>query len=153
MYGKRSHPNCNGKRRDKVALRTTCIKNDKFKIITIRTGCEYVGYFYYSKNLNWAACGPRVRHSCRRLLHNIFAWSGILKINSHQVQNWSFLKNVENVLHSALSLSIYQWMMCVKSWSASTTIVVFDNFHTLFCFFCNFFLASLFSLRGSFSTV
>jgi len=24
-----------------------------------RTGCQYVGYFYYSKNLNWAACGPR----------------------------------------------------------------------------------------------
>jgi len=47
--------NCNGNRRDKVALRTTCIKNVKFKIIEIRTGCEYVGYFYYSVNLNWAA--------------------------------------------------------------------------------------------------
>jgi len=38
-----------------VALRTTCIKNVKFKIIKIRTGCQYVGYFYYSENLNWAA--------------------------------------------------------------------------------------------------
>jgi len=34
-----------------VALRTTCIKNIKFKIIKIRIGCQYVGYFYYSQNL------------------------------------------------------------------------------------------------------
>jgi len=38
-----------------MALRTTCIKNVKFKIIKIRTGCEYVRYFYHSENLNWAA--------------------------------------------------------------------------------------------------
>ena len=140
MYWKRSHPNCNGNRRDKVALRTTCIKNDKFKIIKIRTGCQCVGYFYYSKNLNCAACGPRVGHSCLKLLHNTLVWSGILKIDSHQVQNRSFLKNVENVLHSALSLPIYEWMICVKSWSASITIVVFDNFHKLkLFFFVNFF--------------
>ena len=49
------YPNCNGNRRDKVALRNTCIKNVIFKIIRIRTGCQYVGYFYYSKHLNWAA--------------------------------------------------------------------------------------------------
>jgi len=60
MHGKRPNLNCNGDRLHKVALRTTYIKNVKFKIITIRTGCQYVGYFYYSKNLNWAACGPRV---------------------------------------------------------------------------------------------
>ena len=53
-------PNCNGNRRDKVALRTTCIKNVKFKIIKTRTGCQYVGYFYYSENLNWAAQNPRL---------------------------------------------------------------------------------------------
>jgi len=28
-----------------VALRTTCIKKFKFKIIEARTGCQYVGYF------------------------------------------------------------------------------------------------------------
>jgi len=51
MHLKRSNPDCNGDRRDKVALlRTICIKNVKFKIITIRTGCQYVGYFYYSEN-------------------------------------------------------------------------------------------------------
>jgi len=38
-----------------VALRITCIKNVKFKIIKIKIGCQYVGYLYYSKNLNWAA--------------------------------------------------------------------------------------------------
>jgi len=32
-----------------------CIKHVKFKIIKIRTGCQYVGYSYYSANLNWAA--------------------------------------------------------------------------------------------------
>jgi len=40
---------------DKVALKTTCIKNVKFKIIKTRIGCQYVGYLYYSENLNWAA--------------------------------------------------------------------------------------------------
>jgi len=38
-----------------VALWTTCIKNVKFKIIKIRTGFQYVGYFYCNRNLNWAA--------------------------------------------------------------------------------------------------
>jgi len=42
-------------RHDKVALRITCIRNLKFMIIKVRTGCEYVGYLYYSGNLNWAA--------------------------------------------------------------------------------------------------
>jgi len=36
-----------------VALKTTYIKNVKFKIIKIKTGCQYVGYFNYSENLNW----------------------------------------------------------------------------------------------------
>jgi len=39
----------------KMALRTTCIKNVKLKIIKTRAGCQYIGSFYYSKNLNWAA--------------------------------------------------------------------------------------------------
>ena len=53
MSCKSSNPNCNGNRRDKVALRTICDKNIKFKIVKIRTNC-HVGYFYYSENLNWA---------------------------------------------------------------------------------------------------
>jgi len=70
MYRKRPNPNCHGKRRNKVALWTTCIKNIKFKIIKIRTGCEYVRYFYHSENLNWTAknvdwatCWLQVGHS------------------------------------------------------------------------------------------
>ena len=43
-----------------VALKATCIKNVKFKIIKIRTGCQYVGFFYYSENLNWAAQNLRL---------------------------------------------------------------------------------------------
>ena len=39
-------------RRDEVALRTTCIKNVKFKIIKIRTACQYADYLHYSENLN-----------------------------------------------------------------------------------------------------
>jgi len=27
------------------------------------TGYQYIGYIYYSENLNWAACGPRFGHS------------------------------------------------------------------------------------------
>jgi len=56
-----------------VALKTNCIKNVKFRIIKIRTGCQHMGYIYYSQNLNWAAknfnwaaWGPRVGHSWSR---------------------------------------------------------------------------------------
>jgi len=52
--------NCNDNRRDKVALRTTCIKNVKFKITKTRTRCQYVGYFYYSENPNWTAQNPQL---------------------------------------------------------------------------------------------
>jgi len=61
MYCKRSNPHCNGNKRDKVAL-TTCIKNVKFKIIKISTGCQNIGYLYYSENLNWAAQNLQLGH-------------------------------------------------------------------------------------------
>jgi len=54
MYSKCLDHNCNGNRCDKVALRTICIKNVKFKIVKIKTGCKYVGYFYCSEHLTWA---------------------------------------------------------------------------------------------------
>jgi len=60
MYWKRSNPNCNGNRRDRVAVKTTCIKNVKFKLIKIRTGCQYVGYTYYSEGLNRAVQNLRL---------------------------------------------------------------------------------------------
>jgi len=73
MKSKHSTPHCNCNRRDKVALTTNCIKNVKLRIIKTRTGCQYIGYIYYSENLNWAAktidwaeCGPRVGHSWSR---------------------------------------------------------------------------------------
>jgi len=43
-----------------MALRTTCIKNVKLKIIKLRAACQYVDYFYYGET--WA--GLRVGHSC-----------------------------------------------------------------------------------------
>ena len=55
-----SNPNCSGSRRDKVALRTTCIKDVKFKSIKIRTACQHVRKFYCNKNLNWAAHNLRL---------------------------------------------------------------------------------------------
>jgi len=42
-----------------VALKATYIKNVKFKIIKTKTDCQYVGYFCYSENLNWAAQNTR----------------------------------------------------------------------------------------------
>jgi len=36
-------------RRDEVALRTTCMKNVKFKIIKRKIGCQYVGCFTTAK--------------------------------------------------------------------------------------------------------
>jgi len=32
-----------------VALKPTCIKNVKFKIFKVSTGCQYVGYFATAK--------------------------------------------------------------------------------------------------------
>jgi len=55
MYWRRSNPNCNGNIRDKVTLKTTCIKNVELKIVKIKTGCQYKGYFNYCENLNRAA--------------------------------------------------------------------------------------------------
>jgi len=66
MYWKHSNPRCNGNRRDQVALKTNSIKILKFRIIKIRTGCQYVGYIYYNGNLNWAVCNPRVGRSWSR---------------------------------------------------------------------------------------
>ena len=43
-----------------MALRITCNKNVKFKIIRIRKGCQYVGYFNYSEHLNWTARNLRL---------------------------------------------------------------------------------------------
>jgi len=49
-------------RRDKVVLRTTCIKNVKFEIINIRTGCQYLGYLYCKENIRLGSMRP---DSCR----------------------------------------------------------------------------------------
>ena len=57
---KRSNPDCNGNRSYKVELRTTCIKNFQSISMKIRTSCQYVGYIYYSDNLNWAAQNLRL---------------------------------------------------------------------------------------------
>jgi len=51
--------NCNDNRRDKVALKTTCIKNVKFKIIKTRN-VSLQDTFHYSENLIWAAQNPRL---------------------------------------------------------------------------------------------
>jgi len=55
-----SNCNSNGNRRNKVSLRTICIKNVKFKIVKIRTGCQNIGCFYYSESLHWAAQNSRL---------------------------------------------------------------------------------------------
>jgi len=71
MQLQRSNPNCSSNTRDKVALNTTCIKHVKFKITNIWTGCQYIGYFCYSGNLNWTAQNlwlGHMRPEGRRLL-------------------------------------------------------------------------------------
>jgi len=49
-------------RRNKVALKTTCIRNLKLKIVKM-TGCQYIRYFNYSENLNRAAQNLRLGHT------------------------------------------------------------------------------------------
>jgi len=75
MSWKHSKPNCNGIRRDNVALRTTCNKTVKFRIIKIRTGCQFVRYFTTAKpklGRTKPSTGP---HAARGLdiagLHNL----------------------------------------------------------------------------------
>jgi len=57
---KRSNLSCNGSRRDKVALRTTCNKNVKLQIIKIRTSCQCGRYLYCGENLNWVSQNLRL---------------------------------------------------------------------------------------------
>jgi len=45
-----------------MALKTTCIKNIIFKIIKIKTVCQYIGNFYYCENLKWAAQNLQLGH-------------------------------------------------------------------------------------------
>jgi len=47
MYCKGSNPNCNGNRRDTVALKV--IKSVNFKTFKIRTCCQYIGCFTSEK--------------------------------------------------------------------------------------------------------
>jgi len=52
-------------RRDNVALSTTASNMSNVRFITVRTGCQYESYLYYSANINWAAQNlGRVGHSC-----------------------------------------------------------------------------------------
>jgi len=48
-------PNCSGNRRDKGALRTTCIKMSNSRL-------SKQGQVGPHKTLDWVACGPRVGH-------------------------------------------------------------------------------------------
>jgi len=41
-----------------VSLKTTCNKNVEFKVVKIRTICQYVGNFCFSENLNRAVQNP-----------------------------------------------------------------------------------------------
>jgi len=51
--------NCNDNRRDKLAENHQHQKC-QIQIIKTRTGCQYVGYVYYSVNLNWTAQYPQL---------------------------------------------------------------------------------------------
>jgi len=59
MYRKRSDPNCNGQGMIKRHWRPSASKMSTSRLLR-RTGCQYVGYFYYSENLNWAARNLRL---------------------------------------------------------------------------------------------
>ena len=54
--------NCNGNIPDKVALKAICIKHVTLKIVKIRTGCQYIGYFNSNENLNCTAKNFRLGH-------------------------------------------------------------------------------------------
>ena len=59
MYWKRSDPNCSGQSMMKRHWWPPASKMSNSRLLR-RTGCQYVGYFYYSDNLNWAARNLRL---------------------------------------------------------------------------------------------
>jgi len=81
-----------------VALRTTCIKNVKFKITKIRKGWQYVGYFYYSENLNRAAQNLRLGRmrpdgrglDIAGLVHNQMCHTQKLKFCKNEADEYMF---------------------------------------------------------------
>jgi len=69
MCWKRSYPNCNGNRRDKMALYTTC--TNKVKIIKIRLSLYRILLLQRKPTLGRTKSpnGPRVGHSWFKLRH------------------------------------------------------------------------------------
>jgi len=69
------------------------------------TGIFKTGFMLFLlKNKKWMPSHFWFNYSWTpSILHNIFVWSYILKIDNDQVQNRSFSKNVENVLRPTLS--------------------------------------------------
>jgi len=94
---------------DKVALRTTCIRSVILKIIKIREVWQYVGYLHYSENedLNWAACGPRVRHSWFRWSLN---WYGIYVVIWFQITNHMLVTGLFKKLSSTWEI----WRLSIQ---------------------------------------
>ena len=77
-------------------LRTTCMKNVKFKIMKIRTGCEYVGYFYYSENLNWATQNFRMGRGSRMAELYYIIVSALMVVNKCSNVNFSLVAETES---------------------------------------------------------
>jgi len=92
-----SNPNCNGNRRDKVALRTTCIKNVKFKIIETRTVCQYAGDFDYSENQTRTIAKTKLLPAQRRL--TVFAYFCLLICGRNaNIMEWIYMKISRNIV-------------------------------------------------------
>ena len=155
MYWKHSNHDGNGNRCAKVALRTTCIKNVKFKIIIkIRIGCQYVGYFYYSQNLNWAAQNlwlGRMRPEGRGLdIADLNLLLRCFNVKIFEITNlhtdsffvfqplWRSFRNFNNFGWKAPCWSNYIFINIHKSTQTSLVLWVFNTFtaqflHTHYC--------------------
>jgi len=132
---KASNPNCNGNRCDKVALKAICIKNVKFKIIKIRTCmfcCEYIGYYYYSQKLNWAAQNLQLGHM--QLVGHGLDITGVNR-QGCQVHIWATIDNMlVKIMPNKLNFTVYEWANWVsivkRQWLQNR--LLFFVFETLF---------------------
>ena len=128
-------------KRDKMTLRTTASKVSIFKIIKIRTSCQYVGYFHCSWNRNWRTQNlqmdcmrPAGGHSCFR----IFLFDKCQKARSHLIcaNTSKFVpiqifccKNVFHKLQHITSLSrCFQWV-AKKVFLNSFVVNILNKYH------------------------
>jgi len=120
-----------------VGLKTNCIKNVKFKIVKIRTGCQYRILLPQRKpklGRTKPLTGPRDGHSCtRKYLMHTNSWVSTCSRQSKSVIHIIIQTNFEEEAHHAQfrfaqTILFYTWKIVVCL--ALQSDISFAVFHT-----------------------